>query len=129
MGETELWEAYHRTTYCVRDDAGAPIYFRLIDPESRALIPKKNFAIITAWNPMNQPCSGSENDIRHQKLEALLAARPWKFYETSGATEDHCEKGFTIEGVTEEEALEIGRAFNQHAILYSDSGNTRILKC
>lgn len=129
MGEKELWEAYHRTTYCVRDAAGNPVYFRLIDPDVKERVPKIAFSIITAWNPMNRPRSESENDKRNQALEAYLKTRSWKYYPTAGATEDHCEEGFTIEGIGEQEALEIGRMFHQHAIVYSRAGDPKILKC
>lgn len=129
MGDRELWDAYRRTTYCVHDDAGTPVFFTLKDPDLKSRVPRKRFAVITAWNPMNQPRSKEENRGRNAELERVLKKTGWKFYPTAGATEDHCEESFTIEGIGREEALALGRDFGQHAILYSENAEPRVYEC
>lgn len=78
----------------------------------------KAFAILTAWNPNNQPLSLEENTVRNTQLFALLLDRGYAFDEALGYLDEHSEESYCIYGITFDEAIDLGKMFDQYAIFY-----------
>jgi hypothetical protein len=81
----------------------------------------KAFAILTAWNPNNQPLSLEENTVRNTQLFALLLDRGYAFDEALGYLDQHSEESYCIYGITFDEAIDLGKMFDQYAIFYRSS--------
>lgn len=129
IADDNLIEIYRRTTYSVKDANGSLIDFVPAEDAKLPILLKKRFAIITAFNPMNQIQSPAVNEIAHECLRKELIKRPYEFYESMGRLEDHKELSFTVEGVSESEAISLAREFSQHAILYNDEQGIRFPLC
>jgi hypothetical protein len=76
------------------------------------------FAILTAWNPDNQPLSLEENTQRNEQLFETLLERGYKFDEALGYLEEHSEESYCIYGISFQEAIDLAKAFEQYAIFY-----------
>jgi hypothetical protein len=116
----ELLEAYRRTTYRVYQP---PINIRIGQPcpELDALLEQHgvdSWAYITAWNPYSQEMTDEENAQRHKELQAMTSA--YQTFEGEGVGEDPAwtpERSLLILGVPVEEAIRIGKYFEQNAIV------------
>ena len=86
------------------------------------------FAIITAYNPMDQPFSPEVNHDNTEKLWRRLGNRA--FLSINGCSLDlkHQEKGFGFLGSLAE-AEKIGTEFNQRAIYYISNDNLGLIDC
>jgi len=77
----------------------------------------KVFAILTAWNPNNLPLSLEENTVRNTQLFALLE-RDYVFDRALGYLDGHSEESYCVYGIDFEEAIDLGKMFDQYAIFY-----------
>ncbi len=90
--------------------------------ELDALIKKDGqveWAYITAYNPFSDVLSDKENLQRHAELISKIS--DYKFYEGEGVGEDPTwkpERSILIVGITKNEAISLGREFEQNAIVY-----------
>lgn len=124
------WEAlYRQTIFQVKDFSGNLVCFTANSAEQYPFLKKKKFAVVTAFNPMNRKTSLAENMKSNALLEADLIREGYLFYATDGALDGHLEKSFTIEGISETQAVEIGLKYRQHAILYNDDRGVRFVRC
>lgn len=89
----------------------------------------KTFAILTAWNPNNQPLSLEENTVRNTQLFALLLQRSYAFDEALGYLDEHSEESYCIYGIDFEEAIDLGRMFDQYAIFYRSMESVGYYEC
>ena len=93
-----------------------------LDAEERGttLFSGRAFAIVTAHNPRSERLSSEENERRHEELEKVLNERNAVFGPSVGESLDGewREAGVIVYDVALEEALELGRRFEQHAVLY-----------
>lgn len=91
----------------------------------------RRFAFVTAYNPRSQPLSGEENQKRHRELEREIQRLGLESAPGSGASPDGSwfEEGFILFGVGLEPALELGRRFEQHAILWGEGGRVGLAWC
>ena len=81
------------------------------------IIGDRPWAIITAFNPQGRQVSEAENWERHGQL--IKETRSLSRIEAYGtAPKWQREYGFLLVGIALEEACEIGRKFDQAAILY-----------
>ncbi len=87
------------------------------------------FAILTAWNPNNQPLSLEENTQRNEQLFETLLERGHLFDEALGYLEDHNEESYCIYGIAFEEAIELGTMFDQYAIFYRSATHVGYYAC
>ncbi|MDD3595592.1 DUF3293 domain-containing protein [Sulfuricurvum sp.] len=87
------------------------------------------FAILTTWNPNNQPLSLEENTQRNEQLFETLLERGCTFDEALGYLEDHSEESYCIYGIEFEEAIELARAFEQYAIFYRSTAHVGYYEC
>ena len=87
--------------------------------------------VITAFNPLSERRSLEENQAANRELEGVLTRigkthRPAINRAPDGDWE---EPGFAVEGLTREEARELGRRFGQHAIFEMQRRELRIVAC
>jgi hypothetical protein len=85
----------------------------------------ESYALITAYNPRSTLLSEAENQARNCQLSAELRQRGFEFLEGCGASSDGSwpsEPSFFIVGISEPEAVEVARMFDQHAIVYGEKG-------
>jgi hypothetical protein len=82
------------------------------------------FALITAANPRSKPLSDEENNLRNAMLEGELLARGWKYGPSFGTDRavSWKEDGFVVWDQTADDLLELGREFQQNAIVYGAAG-------
>jgi Protein of unknown function (DUF3293) len=90
-----------------------------------------SYAVITAHNPRSEALSREENDARHQALKEKLQARNYRFDSSTGQSPDGSwrEEGFVIFDISLQGALELGRDFEQHAILYGQGNRVALAWC
>jgi len=122
-------DLYKRTFFQVKDSDGKLIRFTALTADQYPFLKQKKFAIITAFNPMNQTVSPEENRIQNERLAADLAAGGYVFYPTVGELDGHVEGSFTIENISQTQAVEIGVKYRQHSILYNDAKGVRFVRC
>ena len=106
-----------------------PEYFNTIfliskEPESWP----DEFAIITAHNPMDLKLSDNENCLRNEKLLKRINSNV--FLELSGSSPDHSHQEASFAFISKiEEAVDIGKEFQQKAIYYVKVGNLSLVEC
>ncbi|MGL4611446.1 MAG: DUF3293 domain-containing protein [Trueperaceae bacterium] len=100
-------------------------------PDNTVLFSNRPYAIITAHNPYSQKLSLQENNQRHEQLENILLARRLEHSPSTGESPDGswCEEGFIVFDILLEDALEIGRYFEQHAIVYGQGNRAALAWC
>lgn len=79
-----------------------------------------SWAFISAWNPFSQSLPISENNIRHEKLKNIVKSNQWVFAEGFGVPQNQdweAEKSFFILDIPKREAIDLGKKFNQNAIV------------
>ena len=84
---------------------------------------KHTAAFITAFNPYSQELSNQENKDRNHKLEELIQSLHFDYIHGKGKCGDgdwDGEKSFLIFGISEKQASEIGKEFEQNAIVWCD---------
>ena len=126
MINPDLLKSYKLANYHV--DA-SPSFILKIDIHSPELesIYKKSYkhtaAFITAFNPYSKELSAQENKDRNLKLEELIKSLHFDYMRGEGKCGDgdwDGEESFLIFGITEKKASEIGKEFEQNAIVWCD---------
>ncbi|AJC49097.1 DUF3293 domain-containing protein [Allofrancisella guangzhouensis] len=90
------------------------------------------FAIITAFNPMNQELSLKENTLRNKVLENELKQNFNWIYQINGfdcTGHGHKENGFMFEITSIDDACDLGLKFSQDAIYYVKNLKIYVVKC
>jgi len=86
------------------------------------------FAIITAHNPMDLKLSDYENSLRNEKLLKSIDSNV--FLELSGSSPDHSHQEASFAFISKiQEAVDIGKEFQQKAIYYVKDGNLKLVEC
>jgi hypothetical protein len=89
-------------------------------------------AFITAYNPFSQPTEEKVNLINQERLIAEVSSC-WEFLLGEGADPSGkwpAEPSILVLGIKLEEALSIGRRYQQHAILFTGiEGDTYLYDC
>lgn len=83
------------------------------------------WAFITAFNPYSNVLTEKENQLRHHKLKELT--KNYVTFEGHGVGEDPTwdpELSLLIIGISKDEALIIGKQFEQNAIVYGKINET-----
>ena len=85
----------------------------------------RTWAFITAWNPLPDILTKSENDIRNHQLQVQLEEEGFIFHPGVGISknEDWSEDSFFIENIELERANDISLKYGQLAFLYGDKVN------
>lgn len=86
--------------------------------------------VITAYNP-GRSASEEENVAAQRDLEGTLAARGVAFYAAIGRSRDSSwrETSVAILGLSDSEAIAIGRTFGQDAIFSWNGESLRVMAC
>ncbi len=122
-------DLYQRTFFQVKDLSGQLVRFTALTADQHSILRQKQFAIITAFNPMNQAVSDEDNQRQNKLLEADLTKGCYVFYPTVGELEGHAEESFTIENISQAQAVELGVKYRQHSILFNDAQGVRFVRC
>jgi hypothetical protein len=88
------------------------------------------FAIVTAHNPRGSRLSPSQNRLLDRQLQFKIQQYNRPYRALIGAAPDlsHMEKSWAI-FIDKEQAVELGREFNQHAIYYVNQGLLSLIAC
>ena len=125
----EMWESYRRTEYRV----GAPLNLTLWVDQKAIGLPDVPWAYITAWNPRSVPQTDAVNRKKQSELEARLNSMDVRhiFCAASDSTQAWPdEEGVVALGLEREVALELGREFDQNAILVGlGEGIVELVQC
>jgi Protein of unknown function (DUF3293) len=113
----EYWVGEGPGAFCLRmEQYSAPLAQLLHDSGSEGA------AFISAFNPFSRPSATSNNDAAHERLRQALAKQSARLI--GGAGRDATgrwpeEKSFLAIGLGLEAAREIGKRFQQNAIVWS----------
>lgn len=134
LADPVLLQAYLRTTY-VADPPGGPIHLRIGENSAAldALLRQthhQTWAFVSACNPRSQPLCAAENALRHEALLARVRTLGLPFYAGRGVADDGgwIEESLLILGISEADALALGRAFVQNAVVVGRIGGMAELK-
>jgi len=127
--DSDWMNLYYRTFFQVKDQTGNLIRFTALTADQYPFLKQKQFAIITAFNPMNRVVPRDENQKMNEKLAVDLIRGGYVFYPTVGELDGHAEGSFTIENISQAQAVEIGVKYRQHSILYNDAEGVRFVRC
>lgn len=130
MTREDLAAAYRRTSYVVDPPAGAGFAIRIGEacPPLDDLLERTGtrlWAFITACNPRSEPLSAGENSARMERLREMIERDGHAFLSGAGVPDEagwSPEPSFLVLGITAEAAAEIGRLFEQHAIVVGSRG-------
>ena len=120
----ELLEAYLTTQYCASTPQGViNIQIDKPHPDLDLLLEAhdvEEWAFITATNPFSEELPPEENTARHEQLVQKVKELGYVAFEGAGvpaSQEWNPEVSLLILGIDEDTAVEIGREFNQNAIV------------
>ena len=71
----------------------------------------------------------AENNIANKKLQKTLSKNRYVFLSSIGELSGHSEESFIVYDITLEEALEIGREFQQESIVINNGKVLSIVGC
>jgi hypothetical protein len=124
-----LLEAYESTRYEAHLPQGLVV---LRHGELAPLVDADSWAFITAWNPGSRRLSRPENERRQKELIQQLSGR-YRLHYGKGTADDGGwppELSVLVLGIPHPEALALGRAFGQHAVLLGARGEpARVALC
>jgi len=103
------------------------ISFQFI-PSNKEYLERK-FAIITAFNPKDLILNEFLNFIRNTELEGVLKSLGYEYMTSIGELFEHSEESFIIYDIEKEDALNIGKQFDQDTIFYNSGKSISISKC
>jgi len=122
----ELEKAFRETVYEFDTPAGGA-RLRIDEPSAalaavHAALGVACWGLITAWNPRSGPRPLAHNEDANARLQARLATlgyRAWPARSVATQPQWH-EPGFFVPGIPLGLLLELGREFDQHAVLHAD---------
>lgn len=134
MFDPALVRAYLRTTYFVDHPSGA-IALRVganntqLDALLRAA-DYETWAFVSACNPRSRPLAAGENAQRHEALLARVRQLGLPFFPGRGVADDGgwLEASLLIMGVAPADAVALGNAFGQNAVVVGRVGDVAELR-
>lgn len=103
------------------------VSFQFIPSDYRFL--KREFAIITAFNPKDLILNDFLNFIRNTELERVIKSLNYDYMTSIGELFDHSEESFIIFDIKKEEAIDLAKEFDQDTIFYNSGNDISITKC
>ena len=79
------------------------------------------WAFVSASNPYSSMLSDNENELLHNNLIEIVKENKFRFVEGLGVPSDEswkAEKSLLILDISKKEAIELGKHFNQNAIVF-----------
>ncbi len=127
--ERDLDQLYNAAEYAV-DDGALRFVIRIgeLSDELDALLQEAqcdSWAFISAHNPRSTELTKSENDARHGRFLLFLDEKGYRYFAGYGQSPDGSwtpETSLLIIGIDRDEAVRIGRKFEQHAVLAGRGG-------
>ena len=128
--EKQKWEAvYLQADYVVLEGQNK-IVIRISEPSAELdeLLKQneaKSWAFMTAYNPFSKLLSEEENAARQADLQRLLQERNFRFLNGYGESPNgdwNAEPSVFVFEIDRQTAVEIGRQFDQHAIVFGKTG-------
>lgn len=129
-----LTGAYEGTDYAVAlPDGETTLHVGAPSPALDRWLATQNatqWALLAAANPWSARCDDDANRAAHTALRALLTQRGLPLLDAENRTTEAgwTEPSLLCAGLTAEEALRIGAAFGQNAVLTGDAGGTAQLR-
>jgi len=126
MINPDLLQSYKSADYHVDAYPSFILKISMHSPELESIYKtshKHTAAFITAFNPYSQELSSQENKDRNHKLEKLIQSLGFDYIHGEGKCGDgdwDGEKSFLIFDISQEQASEIGKEFEQNAIVWCD---------
>lgn len=124
-----LREAYVATSYVASTPRGRlRVRVGEAHPELDALLRDhevEQWAYITAWNPGSELLSPLENHERQKELEGELREAGYSFFRGSGVPDNDdwdAEESVLVLGISRSEAVRLGVAYGQNAIVHGPLG-------
>jgi len=92
-------------------------------------IMKRPFAIITAYNPKDLVLNNFLNFLRNSELEGVIKTLKYDYMTSVGELYDYMEESFIVYDISKQEALRLGRMFDQGTIFYNSGEIISITDC
>ena len=105
------------------------------DPDERLLVDASHdrgpLWTVTAYNPYSVPRPDTVNVRRQVDLQAEVDRSGWTSFPATGSSPDGSwsEPGLALAGVSEEQALALGREWGQHALYLAVDGVLWVVEC
>ncbi|MGD0882510.1 MAG: DUF3293 domain-containing protein [Acidimicrobiales bacterium] len=130
----EDWVSYRAAVVDVVPPAGPP--FRIV-PAAAGIHGRWSrrwrspVHVVTAWNPDSVRLDRDANDARNARLLADLEASGLAHWPATGRdlAGDHFEEGFAVFGLSEHEAVALGRSHGQAAIYRWTPDAWQVISC
>ncbi len=124
-----LREAYERAVYEAELRTGHVVFRIGRAPQGPA--PDGTLAVVTAWNPAHERPGDPANRKANASLAAEIERRGLRHRPALGRSDDgaHVESSFAVAGISREQAVALGRRFNQAAVFFWDGAEASILSC
>ena len=122
LSRSQLEAEYRRTDYIVDDD-GLRFTIRLdrsntgLDETLRSL-QVSSWAFLTACNPCSKALTEEQNKSRQHQLTKLLDENGYRYFRAKGVGDGWQEPSLFIIEITRDAAIDIGKRFEQNAILW-----------
>ena len=123
-----LISAYRATDYVVFADPEIRLHINKHSPQLSKLLSERGCsaaAFITAFNPFGEQLSGTKNQQANDRLEVHLKKLELIYFEGEGRGSEGDwppEPSFLVLGIHREEASNLGRIFQQNAIVWAGAG-------
>lgn len=92
---------------------------------------RRDFAILTAYNPRSMLLPRRVNDTRHQVLRDMLVYGCYRVEHCVGFEDEQDgvwrEPAWVAHGIDRDEAIQFGRAFRQNTIIYCHSARPELI--
>ena len=92
---------------------------------------RKEFAVLTAYNPRSMLLPRRVNDGRHQVLRDLLILGCYRVEHCVGFDEEPegmwREPGWLVHGISREESIAFGRTFRQNSIVFCRNARPELI--
>lgn len=87
--------------------------------------------VLTAWNPGSDRPSRAANDVANEALRQLLVAESCSLVPALGSdpNSEHVEESWSVSGLTDRRAREIGALFGQWAVFRISPTEQAVLGC
>ncbi len=131
----DLLKAYYQALYGVRLSTGE-ITLKVGERNQRLidLLQQYQFsdwAYLTAANPKSELLNDEENNLRNQNLTLILNKEKYLYFEGEGRSSQGtwpAEKSFLVLGISAKKACQLGKCFQQNAILIGTSLGIPVLR-
>ena len=129
MDKDKLHQHYLQTDYTL-DDYGITIYIDEQNPALDKLLAQHNvlhWAYVTAFNPYSEALDDTKNQMRHLRLLEVMNAEAYSYLPGKGIPADknsewEPETSVLILGISKKKAKQLGRQFEQNAIVFGERG-------